>query len=139
MKSSALKVSLITGLALSVLVLGGIVLIRQKPAWLRHTPQAKRYPHEHLNTSEWEPKAKVDAVAYTLRSDETLASVAALRYGHQYYFHVIKLYNHIEDEGHIETDSTATARHLSHPVGRGLYESSCEGVGADPLLKGQVR
>jgi len=48
----------------------------------------------------------VDRVAYTLRRDETVASFAALRYGHQYYYHVIKLYNHIEDEGHIETDST---------------------------------
>ncbi len=105
MKSLALKSSLIISLALGVLIIGGILLVRQKPV-LQPATQATRYPHVHLPSSEWEPKAKLPADTYTLRNSETLASVAVRRYGHQNYSRIIKLYNHIEDEAHIEAGTT---------------------------------
>ncbi len=96
MKSLALKV--IISFAVGVLLIGGIILVRQKQARVQPKLQVKRYPHEHLPSSAWEPKDKVHADSYTLRKDETLASVAVRTYGHQNYHRVIKLYNHIEDE-----------------------------------------
>jgi hypothetical protein len=105
MKSLTLKIRLIITLAVVVLVIGGIILLRQKPAWWQPEIQAKRYPHKHLPPSEWEPRAKLNADTYALHNGETLADVAVLRYGHQKYAGVIKLCNHIEDETHIEAGS----------------------------------
>lgn len=102
MKSLALKSSLVISFAVGLLIIGGIMLVRQKQGRLQPTLQAKRYTHEHLAMSAWEPKAKLPADTHKLRNDETLASVAKLRYGHQNYAGVIKLYNHIEDELHLE-------------------------------------
>ena len=103
MKSDVFKASLIVSSAVGVLVIGGIILVRQKTASSQPKLHAEHYPHKHLASSEWEARAKLHSVAYTLRKDETLASVARLRYGHQNYFRVIKLYNHIEDENHIQS------------------------------------
>jgi hypothetical protein len=85
--------------ALGVLALGGILLLRPKPALVQ--PQTKRYPHEHLQTSALEPNDRLHTAEYTLRNGETLAEVARLRYGHQHYSRVIKLYNRLEDEQRI--------------------------------------
>lgn len=107
-----MKPSLIFGLIVAVLLVGGIILVRQKT---RGQPklEATRYPHEHLRSSEWEPKAKLGAVDYTLQKDQTLDNLAKLRYGHQKYYGVIKLYNHIEDERHIAADSKLRLPDLS--------------------------
>jgi hypothetical protein len=88
------KTSLI--FALCLLVLGGVVVLRQKRATAQ--PEAKRYPHEHLQTSALEPRAKLHTVEFNLPSGETLANVASQRYGHQNYYRVIKLYNHLADD-----------------------------------------
>src|SRR5215217_3431259 len=93
------KTGLILSLALCFLIFGSIILFRQKRATAQ--PEPKRYPHEHLQTSALEPRAKLHLVDYTLRQGETLAGVAKLRYGHQNYYPVIKLYNHFDDERQI--------------------------------------
>lgn len=113
MKSLALKSSLVISFAVGLLIIGGIILVRQKQGRLQPTLQAKRYTHEHLAMSAWEPKAKLHADTYKLRNDETLASVAKLRYGHQNYAGVIKLYNHIEDELHLEAGTTLRVPDIS--------------------------
>jgi hypothetical protein len=92
------KPLLILSVVLITLIIGGVLLVRRYPAWIAPRNEAKRYPHEHLPSSGWEAKAKLHVIDYTLRKDETLANVAALRYGHQNYYRVIKLFNHIEDE-----------------------------------------
>ena len=81
-------------------LLGGVIGCRQ------NLQQFKRYPHEHLPASAFEPLAKLQTSEYKLREGETLASVARLRYGHQHYHAVIKLYNHIEDETQVAANST---------------------------------
>jgi len=87
-----------------LLVLGGVALFRQKRAAVQ--PEAKRYPHEHLQTSALEPHAKLHTVEYKLPSGETLANVARQRYGHQNYYRVIKLYNHLGDEAQVAADDS---------------------------------
>ena len=104
MKSLAFKASLIISFVVIILLIGGIILVRRHTGWIEAKVEAKRYPHEHLHPFEWEPKAKLDAFDYTLRKDETLARVAALRYGHQNYYRVVKLFNHIEDERQIAAE-----------------------------------
>lgn len=106
MKSLVLKSSLVISFAVGLLIIGGIILVRQKQGRLQPTLQAKRYPHEHLAVSAWEPKAKLHADTHKLRNDETLAGVAKLRYGHQNYADVIKLFNHIENQLHLEAGTT---------------------------------
>ena len=101
MNSLPVKPLLILSVVVITLIIGGVVLVRRYPAWIEPRNEAKRYPHEHLPSSEWEAKAKLTVIDYTLRKDETLASVAVLRYGHQNYYRVIKLFNHIEDERQI--------------------------------------
>jgi len=98
------KSRLIIGSALCLLVFSGIVLFRQKRTPVRQ--EFKRYPHEHLQTPALEPNAQLNQVEYTLRNGETLAGVAKLRYGHQHYSRVIKLYNHLEDETQVASDYT---------------------------------
>jgi hypothetical protein len=93
-----LKTLLITGFALCLL--GGVVGCRQS------LQQLRRYPHEHLPASAFEPLAKLQTSEYKLREGDTLASVARLRYGHRYYHAVIKLYNHIDDEAQVAANST---------------------------------
>lgn len=112
MKSLALK-ALIISFAAAALVIGGIILLRQKQALVQPKAQVKRYPHEHLPSSAWEPNAKLHADTYKLRKDETLASVARLRYGHQNYHGVIKLYNHVEDEVQVEVGTTLRVPDMS--------------------------
>lgn len=97
------KPILVVSLTLCLLTLGGAVACRQVQ---RTAQQSIRYPHEHLPASAFEPLAKLQTVEYQLRDGETLASVAKLRYGHQHYSGVIKLYNHIEDETKIAANST---------------------------------
>lgn len=88
--------------ALCLLVLGGVILSRQKRATAQ--PEAKRYPHEHLQTSALEPRAKLHTVEYKLPSGETLANVARQRYGHQNYYRVINVYNHLADDAQVAAD-----------------------------------
>jgi hypothetical protein len=90
--------------ALCFVVFGAVIVSCQKTATVQ--PQQKRYPHEHLQTSALEPNAQLHTVDYKLRNGETLASVARLRYGHQNYYRVIKLYNNLADEGQIAADYT---------------------------------
>lgn len=84
-----------TGAAVLLILLSGFVCSCQK-----------RYPHEHVKPGAFEPLAKILAVDYTMQEGETLASVARLRYAHQKYASVIKLYNHIEDETRVKANST---------------------------------
>jgi len=90
-------------LVLLQLVFGSVSCSRQQRATLQ---QLKHYPHEHLQASAFEPLDKLKTVEYKLREGETLASVARLRYGHQKYYSVIKLYNHIEDETQVAANQT---------------------------------
>ena len=90
-----------SGLTISF-VLCFVVVSCQKPATIQ--PEPKRYPHEHLQTSALEPSAELHTIDYKLRNGDTLANVARLRYGHQNYYRVIKLYNHLADEGQIAAD-----------------------------------
>src|ERR1700752_93615 len=90
-------------LVLLLLVFGSVNCSRQQPTTIQ---QLKRYPHEHLQASAFEPLNKLQTVEYKLREGETLASVARLRYGHQKYYSVIKLYNHIEDETKVAANET---------------------------------
>jgi len=102
MKLLSWKAGLIVSVALCLLVLGGVIVFRQKRATAE--PEAKRYPHAHLQTSALEPRAKLRTVDYILPRGETLAGVAKLRYGHQNYSGVIKLYNNLKDEGQVAAD-----------------------------------
>ena len=96
-------------------VLGaGVILMRRHPAWLRPKVQARRYPHQHLPSSEWEAGAKLTAASYTLPEGETLAYVARLRYGHQNYYRIIKLYNHIENEELVKAGTTLRLPDISN-------------------------
>jgi hypothetical protein len=113
MKSLALKSSLVISFVVAFFVIGGIILVREKQARSQPVLQVKRYPHEHLPMSAWEPKAQLHADTYQLRKDETLASVARLRYAHQRYADVIKLYNHIENESRIATGTTLRVPDIS--------------------------
>ena len=83
---------------LCLLILGGTTACRQ-------LQQLKHYSHEHLPPTAFEPLAKLQT-DYKLHEGDTLASVARLRYGHQHYHGVIKLYNHIEDETQLAANST---------------------------------
>ena len=80
---------------------GGLILSCQKRA---PVATVKRYPHEHLQTSALEPRDKLHTIDYKLPRGETLNGVAKLRYGHQNYYHVIKLYNHLEDAAQVDAD-----------------------------------
>jgi hypothetical protein len=84
----------LTATAIAVVIIAGVSFAirrqRAKPI------QAARHIHQHLPRSEWEPASSVGAV-YTLRERDSLATIAARRYGHEDYYAVIKLYNHIED------------------------------------------
>jgi hypothetical protein len=102
MKLLSWKPWLIITIALGLVAVGGVILFRQKRAMAQ--PEAKRYPHQHLQTSALEPRAKLHSVDYTLPQGETLANVARQRYGHQNYYRVIKLYNHLEDETQVEAN-----------------------------------
>src|ERR1044071_5971641 len=89
--------SIIIGFAVSVLVFGGLIFVRP-----RLTPA--RYPHRHLQTLALEPGVELTTVDYKLPKGKTLNEVARLRYGHQSYYRIIKLYNHLEDEGQVTAD-----------------------------------
>jgi len=102
MKLKSWKTFFVVSLALGVLVCGSIILFRKKSALVQL--ESKRYPHEHLQTSALEPRAKLNAVDYKIQNGETLAGIAQLRYGHRNYYRVIKLYNHLENEAQITTD-----------------------------------
>jgi hypothetical protein len=104
MKLLSWKKFLIISLGLSLVVFGIIILFRQKHATVQ--PESKRYPHEHLQTSALEPRAKLHTIDYTIRDGEALAGIAKLRYGHQHYHRIIKLYNHLDDEGQITAHYT---------------------------------
>src|SRR6201988_4717434 len=79
----------------ALLVVSGLLIFARRPGL---PPQVKveRYLHQHLPSSEWEPKSSL-AAAYTVREADTLARIAAQRYGHQHYSDIIKEYNHIAD------------------------------------------
>lgn len=102
MKLLSWKTVVIISLALCLLVFGGVILFRQKRE--PPLPVVKRYPHEHLQTSALEPRASLHTIDYKLPHGETLNGVAKLRYGHRDYYRVIKLYNHLEDEGQVAAD-----------------------------------
>ena len=89
-------------IALCLVVFGVVIVSCRKPATVQ--PQPKRYPHEHLQTSALEPNAQLHTVDYKLGNGETLASVARLRYGHQNYYRVVKLYNNLADERQLAAD-----------------------------------
>lgn len=105
------KKIVVAGFAVCLVVFGIILLVRQRPAVVQR--DSRRYPHEHLQASALEPSAQLNKVDYTLRNGETLAGVAKLRYGHQNYYRVIKLYNHLADEGQIPTDSALRLPEMS--------------------------
>ena len=111
MKLSSWKFGLLVGLALCLLVVGGVVLFWKKRPPVRQ--ESKRYPHEHPQTSALEPNAQLNKVEYTIRDGETLARVAKLRYGHQNYYRVIKLYNHLEDEAQVDSNHTLRVPEMS--------------------------
>lgn len=114
MKSPAPKILiLLVSLVASVLVVG-VFIVARHPAWLRPKVQARRYQHQHLPSSEWEAGAKLPAASYTLREGETLAGVATLRYGHRYYYRIIKLYNHIENEELVKAGTTLRLPDISN-------------------------
>ena len=101
MSSTALKIlTLLATFAAGVLIVGAL-LSRRLPPVARPAPPAPRHPHEHLRPSEWETASEPAGASYTLREGDTLAAVAARRYGHPNYYRVIKLYNRIEDEGRV--------------------------------------
>ena len=77
----------------AVMIAGVTFAIRRQRA---KPIQAARHIHQHLPPSQWEPASSLGAV-YILRERDSLASIAARRYGHEDYSEVIKLYNHIED------------------------------------------
>lgn len=104
------RFSLRTGVIASVVI--GILLVCG--ACFR---QLKRYPHEHLKTSALEPLAKLNSVDYKLPAGESLASVARQRYGHQNYYRVIKLYNHIDDEAQVAANQTLQLPDMSAILG----------------------
>lgn len=86
-------------LALCLLVFCVVILSCQKRATV------KRYPHEHLQASALEPRAQLHTIDYKLPTGETLAGVAKQRYGHQNYYRVIKVYNHLDDEAQVAADT----------------------------------
>ena len=113
MKPTALKIlTLLVTFAAGVLVVGAL-LSRPLPPMARPAHPGPRHPHEHLRPSEWEEAAEPAGASYTLREGETLAGVAARRYGHQNYYHVLKLYNRIEDEGHVEAGTAVRLPDIS--------------------------
>lgn len=87
--------------AVCLMVFGAVTSCKQSA--MVH-PQPKRYPHEHLQASELEQNDELHTVDYKLRNGETIAAVAKQRYGHQHYYRVIKLYNHLDDERQIAAD-----------------------------------
>lgn len=111
MKRLSLKTCLIPG----SIILSGIFLSCQKVPTV--PLRAKRYPHNHLQTSALEPKAKLNTVEYRLHEGETLAGIAKLRYGHQKYYSVIKLYNHLADEGQVAAEYTLQLPEMSAMLG----------------------
>ena len=104
MKSRVLIITLTISIVAAVVVVGAVVLCRRNP-WSPPKVQASHHRHEHLPSSQWEARAKL-ANSYTLRDGDTLANVATLRYGHQNYYGVIKLSNHIDDELRITAGTT---------------------------------
>ncbi len=96
-----LLVTIIT-FVISGIILGAFLLYRH-PAKKTTLQQIQHYPHQHLSKSEYEPGAKLSEISYTLNAGDTLDNLATLRYGHENYYRVIKLYNHIEDERNIES------------------------------------
>jgi len=102
MKLLSRKPLFIIGFALCFLVCAGIIVLRKKTAPAQ--PESKPYPHEHLQTSALEPLAKLHTVDYKVQNGETLAGIAKLRYGHQHYYRIIELYNHLENEGEVAAD-----------------------------------
>lgn len=102
MKLLLSKTGFLFGFALCFVVLGAVIVSCKKSATVQS--QQKRYPHEHLQTSALEPNAQLRTVDYKLGYGETLASVARLRYGHQNYYRVIKLYNNLADERQLPAD-----------------------------------
>ena len=111
MKLLSWKFGLLVGLALCLLAFGSIALFRKQRTPVRQ--ESKRYPHEHLQTSALEPNAQWNKVEYTLGNGETLAGVAKLRYGHQNYYRVIKLYNRLEDEAQVDSNHTLRVPEMS--------------------------
>lgn len=110
----SLKMRLVVSVALLLLLTTIIImLVRHKKPLTQSLVQQERYPHQHLNSSQWEPRAKLNTAEYKLRKNETLASVARMRYGHQKYSSVIKVYNRIADETHIEADTTLRVPDIS--------------------------
>ncbi|MGH9956408.1 MAG: hypothetical protein ACREBC_04665 [Pyrinomonadaceae bacterium] len=105
---------LVVGIAGAALVISGVSLVVRKSLWSKPQVQTRRYPHQHLPLSGWEPNAKLTEVSHTLSQGESLARVATLRYGHQNYYHVIKLYNHIENEANVATGATLRLPDISH-------------------------
>lgn len=88
--------------SLCFVVFGTVIVSCNRPATVQ--PQPSRYPHEHLQVSALEPNAQLHTVDYKLGNGETLANVARLRYGHQNYYRVIKLYNNLTDEHQVAAD-----------------------------------
>ena len=113
MKSTALKILILFVTFASGVLIVGALLSRRLPPEAQPAHPARRYPHEHLRPSEWESAVNLAADSHTLREGDTLASVAALRYGHRNYYRVIKLYNHIEDEGRVEAGATVRLPDIS--------------------------
>jgi hypothetical protein len=72
------------------------------PPGQRPSSQARRYSHQHLPPSEYEPNDKLAASSYRLKKGDTLDEIATLRYGHRYYSNLIARYNHIENQDRVK-------------------------------------
>lgn len=105
---------LVVGIAVTALVISGVSLVARKSLWSKPQVQTRRHPHQHLPSSDWEPNAKLTEVSHTLSQGESLADVATLRYGHQNYYRVIKLYNHIENEANVAAGTSLRLPDISH-------------------------
>lgn len=81
---------------------------RQRPS-----SQARRYAHQHLPPSEYEPNDKLSASSYRVKKRDALDEIATLRYGHRYYSNVIALYNHIENQDRVKEGVTLKLPELS--------------------------
>ena len=100
-------------IATAAILIAGAAAIMRRSSWSNPKAQAARYIHQHLPSSEWEPTAKFTNPSRTLREGETLARIANLRYGHQHYSDVIKLYNHIENVDAVPVGATLRVPDIS--------------------------
>lgn len=102
MRHFTLKI--VVGVATFILgvLIAGVLFIQHNSPQRQYLQQARRYPHRHILREEYEAGTKLNVDSYTLSEGNTLEKIANLRYDHRYYYRIIKLSNHIEDETNIK-------------------------------------